>query len=133
MLLCVILVWPTKFENSLNLMKNVFETWEFKENWLKIFIMGKLGSKQVFFEKHLILYSCILFINFNALRSFCRKLLCFSKICVFQIFDQLNLFFNRSKMRLKFSFELDRFNRCSIGSQSIEGIFDQSKNRIESF
>ena len=128
MLLCVILVWPTKFENFLNLMKNVFKAWKFKKNWLKIFLffLGKLGSKQVFFEKHFISYSCILFLNFNALRSFCRKLLCFSKICVFQIFNQLNLFFDWSKMQLKFWFEPNRFDRYSIGSRLIEGIFDQS-------
>ena len=80
MLFCVILVWLTKFENFLYFMQNVLEAWEFKENWLNILILGKLGSKQVFFEKHFISYSCILFTKFNALRSFCNILLCFSKI-----------------------------------------------------
>ena len=83
MLLCVFLVWPTKFENSLNLMQNMFNVWEFKENWLKILILGKLGFIHVFFEKHFISYSCILFLKFNALRSFYIKLLCFSKLCFF--------------------------------------------------
>ena len=31
---------------------------------------GKTGFKTVVFEKHFITYSCILFINFNALRCF---------------------------------------------------------------
>ena len=52
MLLCVILVWPTKFENSLYFMQNVLEAWEFKENWLNILILGKLGSKQVFLKSN---------------------------------------------------------------------------------
>ena len=80
MLFCVILVWPTKFENSLYFMQNVLEAWEFKENWLNILILGKLGSKQVFFKKQVISYLCILFTKFNALRSFYNILLCFSKI-----------------------------------------------------
>ena len=126
MLLCVILVWPTKFENSLKFMQNVFEAWEFKENWLKIFILGKLGSKQVFFEKHFISYSCILFTKYYALRSFCIKLLCFSKNWFFQNFNQSNLFLDQSKLRLKFWFGSMCFDRCSIAIGSIEGIFDQS-------
>ena len=44
------LVWPTNFENSLNFMQNVFEAWGFKDNWLKILILGKLGSKQLFLK-----------------------------------------------------------------------------------
>ena len=30
--------------------ENVFEAWEFQENCLKILILGKLGSKQVFLK-----------------------------------------------------------------------------------
>ena len=56
---------------------NMFDVWEFKDNWWKILILEKLGSKSVF-EKHFISYLCILFIKFNALRSFYTKLLCFS-------------------------------------------------------
>ena len=77
-------------------------------------IFGKTRFKTSVFEKHFISYSCILFINFNVLRSFCIKLLCFSKNYVFQIFDRSNLFFDRSKMRLKFWFELEVLNRCWI-------------------
>ena len=36
------------------------------------------------------------------LRSFCIKMLCFSKIWFFQTFDRSNLFFDQSKLRLKF-------------------------------
>ena len=60
------------------------------------------------------------------MRSFCIKLLCFSKNCVFQIFDRSNQFFDRSKMRLKFCFESAWFDRCSIAVGSFECIFDRS-------
>ena len=50
MLLCVILVWPTKFENSLYFMQNVLEAWEFKEDCLIILILGNLGSIHVFLK-----------------------------------------------------------------------------------
>ena len=121
MLLCVILFWPSKIENLLIEMQNMFEVWEFKDNWLKTLFLRNLDSIQ-----HLISYSCILFIKYYTLGSFCIELLCFSKNYVFQIFYWSNLFLDRSKMRLKFWFEFDRFDCCSIGSGSIEGIFDRS-------
>ena len=120
MLLCVILVWPTKFENFLSFMQNMFVVWEFKDNWLKTLFLGHLGSIQVFFLRalHLILMHFIHKIQY--FEEFLQKIaLFFKKNCVFQIFDW-------SKMRLKFWFELDRFDCYSIGSRSIEGIFDRS-------
>ena len=39
-----------RLKNSLIFMQNVFEVWEFKENWLKILFLGKLGSKQLFLK-----------------------------------------------------------------------------------
>ena len=126
MLLCVILVWPTKFENSLSFMQNMFAIWEFKDKWLKTLFLRNLGSKQVFWKAfHLILM------------HFIHKILCFEeflhkialffkkKNCVFQIFDRLKLFLDWSKMWLKFWFESDRFNRCLISFGSIEGIFNR--------
>ena len=107
-------------------MQNLFKACEFKENCLKILILEKLGSKQVFFEKHFILYSCILFIKYYALRSFCIKLLCFSKNWFFQNFDQSNLFLDRSKLRLKVLAWLCVF-------RSIKPIFQSIESRIESF
>ena len=38
----------------------------------------------------------------QTLNTFCIKMLCFSKIWFFQTFDQSNLFFDQSKLRLKF-------------------------------
>ena len=42
------------------------------------------------------------FLKQCTLRSFCIKILCFSKIWYFQAFDRSNLFFDQSKLRLKF-------------------------------
>ena len=133
MLLCVILVWPTKFENSLYFMKNVLEAWEFKKNWLNILILGKLGSKQVFFKKQVISYLCILFTKFNALRSFCNILLCFSKILFLENFD-LALCISIDWI----CFSINR--KCNENLlawfcvfRSIETNFRSIENRIESF
>ena len=60
---------------------------------------GRSGFNTTIFEKHFISYSCILFIKYYTLRSFCIKLLCFLKIWFFQIFDWLNLLLDRSKLR----------------------------------
>ena len=90
---------------------------------------------------HFISYSCILFIKYYALRSFCIKLLYFKKKnWFFQIFNRLNLFLDRSKLRLKFWFEFTWFYRFSIVAGSIECKFWSIKsnfwsieNRSESF
>ena len=63
---------------------------------------GRSGLNSSVFEKLFVSYSCIFFLKQCALRSFCIKMLCFSKIWFFQTFDRSNLFFNQSKLRLKF-------------------------------
>ena len=62
-------------------------------------VFGRSGLNPSVFEKLLISYSCILFIKHCVLRSFCIKLLSFSKFWVFQIFNWSKLFLDRSKMR----------------------------------
>ena len=66
------------------------------------FVFGRFGLNSSVFEKLLISYSCISFIKQCALRSFCIKMLYFSKNWFFHIFDRSNLFFDQSKLRLKF-------------------------------
>ena len=134
MLLCVILVWPTKFENSLNLMQNMFNVWEFKENWLKILILGKLGFIHVFFEKHFISYSCILFIKFNALRSFYIKIALIFKICFFPKFRLIKPVSRPIEIAIKILVSLYLFRSvldwCWISWSIFDWsnlIFDQSK------
>ena len=70
-------------------------------NWLKILILKDLDWIQVFlknFSSHIHTF----FIKQCALRSFCIKMLCFSKIWFFQTFNRSNLFFDQSKLQLKF-------------------------------
>ena len=63
---------------------------------------GRSWLNSSVFEKLFISYSCIFYIKQCDLRSFCIKMLCFSKIWFFQTFDRSNLFFDQSKLRLKF-------------------------------
>ena len=99
--MCVILWWPYKIKSSLILMQNVFNVCALRTNWLKILILEDLGWIQVFL-KNFSSHTHAFFIKQCALRSFCIKMLCFSKICFFQTFDRSNLFFDQSKLRLKF-------------------------------
>ena len=91
-------------------------------------------------EKVLISYACISFIKHYALRSFCIKLLYFSKFWFFQIFNRSNLLLNRLKLRLKIWFESTWLDHCSIDAgsieyvfRSIEPIFWPIENRSKSF
>ena len=55
----------------------------FGEKLVEKLVFGRFGLNSSVFEKLLISYSCILFMKYCALRSFCIKLLCFSKIWFF--------------------------------------------------
>ena len=99
--MCVILWWPYKIKSSLILMQNVFNVCALRTNWLKILILEDLGWIQVFL-KNFSSHTHAFFIKQCALRSFCIKMLCFSKIWFFQTFYRLNLFFDQLKLRLKF-------------------------------
>ena len=62
----------------------------------------KIWVKFKYFWKNFHLILMHFFIKQCVLKSFCIKMLCFSKIRFFQTFDRSNLFFNQSKLRLKF-------------------------------
>ena len=49
MLLCVSLVWPTKFANTLSFVQNWFDAWKFMEN-VRNFIFGKIGLQFLFLK-----------------------------------------------------------------------------------
>ena len=101
--------------------QNIFWVWEFKGRMFENLNFGKTGFQTCVLEKHFIPYSCILFIIFNALRSyFFKYLVIFSKILFFQIFDWSNLFFNQSKLHLKFFVSLCLFQSIEIDFRSIE-------------
>ena len=74
----------------------------FEDKLIENFDFGRSGVNSSVFEKLFISYSCIFFIKQCALRSFCIKMLRFSKIWFFQTFDRSNMFFDQSKLRLKF-------------------------------
>ena len=63
------------------------------------FVFGRFELNSSVFEKLLISYSCISFIKVCVLRSFCIKMLYFSKIWFFQIFDWLTLSLDRLKLK----------------------------------
>ena len=113
-------------------MQNIFDAWEFKEKMVEDLNFGKTEFKTCV-EKNFISYSYILFIKFNALRSFYTKLLCFSKIFFFQNFDRSNLFLYQSKLRLKSLVSFYCFDRCSIDTRSIEAFSINRKSYRECF
>ena len=63
---------------------------------------GKAGFKTCVFEKLCISYSCILLIFFNAWRSLCIKLGCFSKLCFFLEFRSIEAIFRSIKIGSKY-------------------------------
>ena len=65
------------------LMQNIFGVWEFKGRMFENLNFGKIGFKTCVLEKHFISYSCILFLIFNALRSFFKNWFIFFKNFVF--------------------------------------------------
>ena len=101
---------------------------------------GKTGFKTSVFEKYFISYSCIIFIKYYALRSFCIKLLCFFKKLFFPEFQSIEPISRLIEIAIKilvwlcvFRSVLDCFWINRRYFQSIESNFQAIKNRIESF
>ena len=112
----------------------------FKDKLIENLVFGRFGLNSKVFEKNFISFLCIVFIKHCALRSFCIKMICFSKIWFFQIFDRSNLLLNWSKLQLKIWFESAWLNCCLIDAGSIEcdfrsikPIFRPIKNHSQSF
>ena len=77
------------------LMQNIFGDWEFKGRMFENLNFGKTGLQTCILEKHFISYSCILFLIFNALRSFFFQKpfffkFYFSKISIDPIYFSIN-------------------------------------------
>ena len=89
--MCVILLWPSKITCSLILMQNVLNVWVFEDNLIEKLVFGRFWLNYSVFEKLLISYSCISFMKHYALRSFCIKLLCFSKKFDFFFFFRFSI------------------------------------------
>ena len=101
--MCVILLWPSKIKSSLILMQNVFNVCTLRTNWLKILILEDLDWIQVFLKNFSSHTHAFFFIKQCALKSFCIKMLCFSKIWFFKTFDRSNLFFFMHHLCLGFT------------------------------
>ena len=107
-------------------MQNIFCVLEFKRKMLKILILGKLGFKLVFW-KSILSHSHAFYFLFSMLCGVFSKIRLFSlKCCFFQIFDWSNLFFDQSKLHLKFFVSLCLF-------QSIETVFRSIETRESGF
>ena len=142
MLLCVILVWTTKVEeflNSLIFMQNVFEVWEFKENWLKILFLGKLGSKQVFL-KSISSHTHAFFHKILCFEEFLHKIALFFKKLIFPEFQSIKPVSRPIEIAIKnlvwFCLFRSVLNCCWINRRhfrSIESKFRSIENHIESF
>ena len=75
------------------LMQNIFGVWEFKGRMFENLNFGKTRFKTCVLEKHFISYSCILFLIFNALRSFFKNQIIFFKNSVFLEFQLIQSVF----------------------------------------
>ena len=123
MLLCVFLILAN--QPSLQLLwvffvQNTFCVWEFKGKMFENLNFETNGFKTYVLEKHFISYSCILFIIFNALRSFFKNQVIFSKMLFFHNFDWSILLFNQSKLHLKFFVSLCLFRSIKTYFWSID-------------
>ena len=94
----------------------------------------------MFFEKHFISYSCILFIKYYALRSFCKKFALFFKKLVFPEFRLIKPFSRPIEIAIKilvwlclFRLMLDCYWINWRYFQSIESNFRSIEISIESF
>ena len=83
-------------------MQNIFDAYEFKGRMFENLNFGKTGFKTCVLEKNFISYSCILFLIFNALRSFFfSKTDLFFKNSVFSEFRLIEPIFRSIEIVLK--------------------------------
>ena len=79
----------------------------FEGKLIENLVFGRSRLNSSIFEKHFISYSCILFIIQCALRSFCIKMLCFSKKQIFLDFRSIEVVARPIEIAIKnFGFNL---------------------------
>ena len=101
MLLCVSLVWPIKFANTLSFVQNWFNAWKFMEN-VRNFNFGKIGLNSLFLKiisSYTNAFCSSISMLWDVSKFFFQKL-CFSFKFVWAsvCFDWSNLFFDQSKL-----------------------------------
>ena len=82
-------------------MQNIFGAWEFKGRMFENLNFGKIGFKTCVLENHFISYLCILFLIFNALRSFFKNRFIFLKKIVFPGFRLIQSVFREIEIAIK--------------------------------
>ena len=83
------------------LVQNIFCVWEFKGRMFENLNFGKTGFKTCVLEKHFISYLCILFLIFNALRSFFKNQVIFFKNSIFPEFRLIQSVFRSIEIAFK--------------------------------
>ena len=139
MLLCVFLVRPTKFENTLNYMQHIFDAWEFKRmDWKSLFWENLVQNLCFWKTLHLIFMNFIH--NFQSFKEFMHKTGLFFKTVFFPKFRSLKAVFRSIEIAIKnFRQPLSiSINPQLILDQSkhfrlIEPNFRSIENRMESF
>ena len=97
------------------------------------FVFGRSGLNSSVFEKLWISYSCILLIKLCALRSFCIKILCFSKIVLF-LKNMVSLCLIRSVHYVFWLIEIFKiWERQSLSVSIDRGWFSTDRNSWISF
>ena len=114
MLLCVSLVWPTEFANTLNSVQNWFDDWKFMEN-VRTFKFRKIGLQFLFLK-----------IISSHTHAFCSSMSMLWVVpkCVF-----LNVFFLKFSEPLPVSIDLELIKPGRF-KQIFNRNFDRSKNRF---
>ena len=133
MLLCVSLVWPTKFANTLSFYAKQIWCLRIYGECLKILILGKLGLKLLFL-KQISSHTHAFWLSISMLWDFPKMYFCFfSKLCFSQKFceslsvsiDWVCFSINRNWFK-KFRWASVCFDRSNLRFRSIE-------NRMRSF
>ena len=102
-------------------------------------IVWKTRFKTCFFDKHFISYSCILFIKFNALRSFCTKLVFFFNLffpkfrSIKPIFRSIEIAIKNFGQPLSVSIDAQLILVQSKHFRLFEPNFRSIENRIKNF
>ena len=86
--------------------QNIFCVWEFKGRMFENINFGKIGFNTCVLEKYFISYSCILFIIFNALKSFFKNQVIFFKNSVFLEFQSIQFVFRSIEISFQIFCEL---------------------------
>ena len=102
-LLCVFLVWPTKFANTLSFVQNWFDAGKFIEN-VRNFKFGKIGLQFLFLKiisSHTHAFCSSISMLWDVSKTFSKIVFFLKNLWVSIYFDWSSLFFDQSKLVFK--------------------------------